>query len=81
MLSKQNYCYYRVSLLRGLSMNLDKYVKTDIDDGNGHIWLKFTNDSGNDTFACSQCGYMRRVDSNNRPLNKKCVGKVKITLR
>lgn len=42
-------------------MNLDKYVKTDIDDGNGHIWLKFTNDSGNDTFACSQCGYMRRV--------------------
>ena len=56
-------------------MNLDKYVKTDIDDGNGHIWLKFTNDSGNDTFACSQCGYLRRVDSNNRPLNKKCVGK------
>lgn len=51
-------------------MNLDKYVKTDIDDGNGHIWLKFTNDSGNDTFACSQCGYLRRVDSNNRPLNK-----------
>lgn len=44
-----------MSLLRGLSMNLDKYVKTDIDDGNGHIWLKFTNDSGNDTFACSQC--------------------------
>ena len=27
MLSKQNYCYYRVSLLRGLSMNLDKNEK------------------------------------------------------
>lgn len=70
-----------MSLFRGLSMNPDKYVKTCIDDGNGHIWFKFANDSGKDAHVCGHCGYLRRVDSNNRPLNKKCVGKVAITLR
>ncbi len=64
-------------------MNTTNFKKLEIDDGNGHIWVEILNRPIGliGKIACSQCGYLRRVDEKGTPLNKTCVGKVKVTLR
>jgi len=59
------------------------YKRLDIDDGNGHEWFEIIKKPlflvGKT--VCKQCGYMRRIDENGKPLNKDCKGPVKVTLR
>ena len=64
-------------------MSESNFKKLEINDGNGHIWVEIINKPiffiGK--IVCSQCGYLRRIDAEGNPVNKTCVGKVKVTLR
>lgn len=62
-------------------MGLEQSEKLDIDDGNNHVWFKVSRFTDKELTICGNCGYLRRLDENNKPLNKPCVGKVAISLR
>jgi len=64
-------------------MNNSNFKPLDIDDGNGHIWVEILERPKMfiGKITCRNCGYLRRVDETGKPLNKKCVGLVKVTLR
>lgn len=64
-------------------MDNSNYLQLDIDDQNGHEWVKILQTPKGlvGKTVCKKCGYFRRVNEKGIPLNKQCKGPVRVTLR
>lgn len=64
-------------------MDNTNYQKVNIDDGNGHVWVKILKNPVGlvGKTVCQKCGYFRRVDKQGNPLNKQCKGPIRVELR